>query len=400
MNFEELLKGSRLYGKNITLCVTGGIAAYKSIELLRLFQKSGAKVRVVMSKMATRFVGEETFSSLTGEKVLVDFEGMEHITLPHSSDLIVVAPATANIIGKFANGICDTMISTILISSTCPIVFVPSMNWAMLKNPFTEENIQKIKKIGHIVVSTDEGDLACGEKGEGKFPTLDKILFYCEYALSEKKLKNRKVVITAGPTREYIDEIRFISNPSSGFIGYVISWESAIEGAETHLITGGETFGGEKIFNTQKIETAEDMLNEVKKLLPTDIFIGSAAVSDFKPAKKVKGKIKKEKIKNLTIELERTQDIIEHVGNQAKIVVGFSLELENIEGNTLDKMSRKNLDIIVGNSSSSFSKPYGNYFICYRENGKIEIEHLGNIHKRLVAKKLIEQIQNLWIKKK
>ena len=392
MSLEELLEGSILSGKKVTLCVTGGIACYKSIELLRLIQKAGAKVKVVMSKMATRFIGEETFSSLTGEKVTIDFEGMEHINIPHSSDLIVVAPATANIIGKFANGICDTMISTILISATCPIVFVPSMNWAMLKNPFTEENIQKIKKAGHIIVPPDEGDLACGEKGEGKFPTLDKIFFHCEYAISQKSLKNKKVIITAGPTKEYIDDIRFISNPSSGFMGYVISWETAIEGAETHLITGGETFNGEKIFHTQKVETAEDMLNEVEKLLPTDIFIGSAAVSDFRPVNKIKGKIKKDKTERITIELERTKDILENVRKYSKIVVGFSLESENIEQNTIEKMVRKNLDIIVGNSPDSFSKPYGKYFICYKKNGGTEIEYLGDIHKRLVARKIINRI--------
>ncbi|MCS7213582.1 MAG: bifunctional phosphopantothenoylcysteine decarboxylase/phosphopantothenate--cysteine ligase CoaBC [Candidatus Calescibacterium sp.] len=396
IDFSDLFFGSRLNGKNITLCVSGGIAAYKSIELLRSFQKSGAKVRVVMSKMATQFVGEETFSSLTGQKVLIDFEGMEHITLPHSSDLIVVAPATANVIAKFANGICDTMLTTILISSTCPIVFVPSMNWAMLHNPITQENIQKIKRLGHIVVQPDEGDLACGERGEGKFPSLDKILFHCEYALSQKRFSNKKVVITAGPTKEYIDDVRFISNPSSGFMGYVLSWESALEGAETYLVTGGNTFGAEKIINTKKVESTDDMLSEVRKLIPTDVFIGSAAVSDFKPSKKVKGKIKKEDTQKMTIELTRTPDILESAREHTKILVGFSLESDDIEKNTVYKMKRKRMDMIVGNTPESFSKSSGNYFIGYNTPEGIRIDKLGNIHKRKLAQKIIDKVIEIW----
>lgn len=395
MYFSEIISHSRLSGKRITLCVTGGIAAYKAVELLRIFQKAGAKVKVVMSKMATRFVGEETFSSLTGEKVLVDFEGMEHITIPHSSDIIVVAPATANIIGKFANGICDTFISTMLISATCPIVFVPSMNWAMLKNPITQKNIERIKEIGHIVVPPDEGDLACGEKGEGKFPTFEKIFFHCEYALSEKRFSEKKVVITGGPTREFIDDIRFISNPSSGFMGFALAWEFALEGAKTHLITGSEHNGEWNAFDIKKVVSAQDMLEEVSKLLPCDIFVGTAAVSDFKPAKKSKGKIKKENVQKIEIELVQTPDIIQTVRKQTKMLVGFALEVEEEEKNAIEKMKRKKIDIIVGNTPESFSQTHGKYFIAYMNKEKPVIEHLGKIHKRALSQKILEKVFEL-----
>lgn len=392
MDTEDLLSHSRLGGKNITLCVTGGIASYKAVELLRTFQKAGAKVRVVMTRMATRFVGEETFSSLTGQKVLVDFEGMEHINVSHSSDLIVVAPATANTIGKFANGICDTMTGAILLSANCPIVFVPSMNWSMLKNPITSENIEKIKKIGHTVVQPDEGELACGERGEGRFPSPEKILFHCELAISSKRLRGKKVVVTAGPTREHIDDVRFISNPSSGFMGFVLAWEVALEGAETYLVTGGHTFGAEKLFRTKKVTSADEMLDEVMKLAPMDVFIGSAAVSDFKPALKTIGKIKKEGLKDLEIRLIRTPDITENVRGHTKILVGFALETDETERRAIEKMMAKRMDMIVGNSPDSFSRSESEFIIAHPESGEVKVERIGRVHKRRLAQIVIEKI--------
>ncbi len=398
--FEEIKKYSPIRGKKVIVGLSGGIAAYKAVELVRALQKAGATVQVVMTKMATKFVGEETFYALTGEKVLTEVEGMDHIWVTHSANLFVVAPATANIIGKFANGICDTMLTTMLIAATCPIVIVPSMNWAMLKHPATQENIAKLRSRGYIVVEPDEGDLACGESGEGKFPSIEKIFYYCENALYDKNLEGKKAVVTAGPTKEFIDDIRFLSNPSSGFMGYLIARELALEGADVCLITGGDTFDAEIFCKLKKVTTSDDMFNavmeEIEKSNP-DIFVGAAAVSDFKPAQKFHGKIKKEEIETegIKIELLKTKDIISAVSRSGKkmIIVGFALESNEIEKNMIEKMRAKKMDIIVGNTPSSMSKEDGEFFITSDKQGSIE--KLGRMHKREVARKIIEKIRKI-----
>lgn len=342
--FYEVVRTSYLSEKKIVLGITGGIACYKAIELMRQIQKAGANVQVVMTKMAQRFLGPELLEALSGNKVIVDFEGMEHIYVPHSADLFVIAPATANIIGKIANGICDDMLTTQVIASNVPCVLVPSMNWAMLKNPATQENLKKLRERGFVIVEPEEGDLACGEKGEGKFPKIEKIFFWCEYAIAPKIFNGEKVIVTAGPTKEFIDDVRFISNPSSGFMGYIIAREFALFGADVKLITGGDEFDAREFLSVSKVESSEDMFLEVQKNLPADIFVGSAAVSDFKPKSKIKGKIKKEKIEaesggKLLIELVKTKDIIQSVN--AKVKVGFSLEDSNLQENAIEKNEKE-----------------------------------------------------------
>lgn len=388
--FEEIIKTSNLRGKRILLGIGGGIAAYKSVELLRIFQKAGVSVRVVMTHTASKFIGKELLEALTGEKVFIDMEGMEHITVPHSVDLFVVAPATANLIGKFANGICDSMLTTMFIASTSPCVIVPSMNWAMLKNPATQENIRKLRERGYIVVEPEEGDLACGEKGEGRYPSFERIFFWCEYALSQKNLSGRRVIVTAGPTKEFIDDIRFISNSSSGFMGYLVAREFSLVGAEVKLITGGDIFDSSEFCSVSRVISADDMYDEVMRSLPADVFVGTSAVSDFTPARKVKGKIKKESIEGdkLIVELKKTKDIISDVDCPVKI--GFSLEVENIKENSVRKLREKKLDFVVANSTDSFGGEKGNFTIFYFENGELKEDKLGLFHKREVARKLVE----------
>ncbi len=391
---EDVLKYSYLEGKKIVLGVSGGISAYKSVELLRMFQKAGADVQVVMTKTATKFVSEWTFESLTGKKVYVEFEGMEHIYVPHSADLFVVAPATANIIGKFANGICDTMLSTMLIATTCPVVIVPSMNWAMLKNPAVSENIKKIsERNGYIVVEPEEGDLACGERGEGKFPHLEKIFFWCEYALAPKKFCGKRAVVTAGPTKEFIDDVRYISNPSSGLMGYLVAREIALSGAQTYLVSGADIhFQDINCFaGFSKVVSAEDMLTEVEKLLPADIFVGAAAVSDFRPKVRIKGKVKKESVGDeVLVEFIRNPDIVNSVRQGVKILIGFALESEDILNNALCKLKSKNVDLIVANDIRTFGKSESEFIIIDKEN--VESPEKVVSHKRIVARKIVERI--------
>ena len=413
--FQEILENSYLKGKRLVLGISGGIASYKSIELLRAFQKAGADVQVVLTDMARKFVGVETFEGLTGKKALLELSGMDHITVPHSADLFVVAPATANIIGKFANGICDTLLTTMLIASTCPIVIVPSMNWAMLKNPATQENIKKLRERGIIVVEPEEGDLACGEKGEGKFPAIEKIFFWCEYAVAEKKWKkgekgeNRKrkeikVVITAGPTKEFIDDVRFISNPSSGFMGYAIAREIALQTEHSNivLITGGEEFDADTFSKVEKVSSADEMYEKVKKHTPADIFFSTAAVSDFKPKRKTYGKIKKEGKDEIKIEFVRTTDILAST-KDVKVKVGFSLEFERIEENARKKLVDKDLDLIVANSTDSFAKTKGEFIVLEREDRKgrkkdIGVMYLGEMSKIKLARILVEKAIDLLVK--
>ncbi|MFZ8803663.1 MAG: bifunctional phosphopantothenoylcysteine decarboxylase/phosphopantothenate--cysteine ligase CoaBC [Candidatus Calescibacterium sp.] len=392
--FYEIVRTSYLSGKKIILGITGGIACYKSIELMRQFQKAGAEVQVVMTKMAQRFLGPELLEALSGKKVLTDFEGMEHIYVPHSADLFVIAPATANIIGKIANGICDDILTTQVIASTVPCVIVPSMNWAMLKNPATQENIKKLRERGYIVVEPEEGDLACGERGEGKFPKIEKIFFWCEYAITPKIFSGEKVIVTAGPTKEFIDDVRFISNPSSGFMGYLIAREFAIWGADVKLITGGDEFDSPEFLSVSKVESSDDMFLEVQKNLPADIFVGSAAVSDFKPKTKIKGKIKKEKIEaegggKIILELVKTKDIIQSVN--AKVKIGFSLEESNLQENAIEKMKKKKIDIIIANPLISFRKEESEFILIENRNGNIFSEKLGRKHKREIARIIVDK---------
>ena len=391
----------RLSGKRVVLGVSGGIAVYKTVELVRALQKAGADLQIVMTSMAKTFVGEETFSSISGKPVLSDVKGMEHITVPHSSDIFIVAPATANIIGKFANGIADDLLSTMLLATECPIIFVPSMNTSMWKNPSVKKNVDYLKKSGVLVVEPEEGELACGEYGEGRFPQIEKIIFFAEYALSSKELSGKEVLITAGGTREFIDTIRFISNSSSGFMGYCLAYESLLRGAKTTLVTCTETYGIETFgASVAKVISSEDMYKKVMEKIDgdgVDIFISSAAVSDFKPLKKAQKKIKKDELSGdkFIVELEKTKDILLEVSTKIarkrKIIIGFALEDDEsgIES-ARKKLRERNLDAIVFNTISSINSERGNFWLLTPSEEK----YLGELEKKELAFSLFEFIKD------
>ncbi|MEZ0535786.1 bifunctional phosphopantothenoylcysteine decarboxylase/phosphopantothenate--cysteine ligase CoaBC [Caldicellulosiruptoraceae bacterium PP1] len=348
-----------LRNKNILIIISGGIAAYKVCELIRLLKKREANIKVIMTKNATNFITPLTIQTLSQNRVYIDsFEysnyDIEHISLSDWADLVIVAPATANIIGKFANGIADDLATTTLLATKKPIIIVPSMNTNMYENKSVQRNIETLKnENGVIVVEPESGFLACGVYGKGRYPDNSFIVFEAEKALTKKDLYGIKILITTGPTREFIDPVRFISNRSSGKMGIFLAEEAVKRGAKVLLISGPSRI--EPLGNINKIDvtTADEMFEQVKENFKDyDICIFAAAVSDYKPKKMVNKKIKKENENKLLIEFIKNPDILEYVGknkNENQIVVGFAAETNDVINNARDKLLRKNADIIVAN---------------------------------------------------
>jgi len=349
-----------LKNKNILIGICGGIAAYKVCELIRFLKKAEANVKVIMTKNAQRFITPLTVQTLSQNRVYLDtFESehsydIEHISLTTWADILVVAPATANIIGKFANGIADDLLTTTFLAFNKPILVVPAMNSNMFENKIVQANIEKLKQVGINVLEPEAGFLACGVYGKGRYPENQKIIIEIERLLEKKDLDGKKVLITAGPTREYLDPVRFISNRSSGKMGFALAEEAYKRGAKVTLISGPvniQTYADIKIVN---VETASEMYNEVKSIKDRyDILIFSAAVADFKPKNFKESKIKKEQDQELLIELQKNPDILKYAGQTKKdwqIVVGFSAETENVIENSKKKLYEKNADLIVANN--------------------------------------------------
>lgn len=338
----------------------GGIAAYKVCELIRFLKKAEANVKVIMTKNAQKFITPLTVQTLSQNRVYLDtFESersydIEHISLTNWADVLVVAPATANIIGKFANGIADDLLTTTFLAFNKPILVVPAMNSNMFENKIVQANIQKLKQFGINVLEPEAGLLACGVYGKGRYPENQKIFIEIERLLEKKDLEGKSVLITAGPTREYLDPVRFISNRSSGKMGFALAEEAYKRGAKVTLISGPvniQTYADIKIVN---VETASEMYEEVKSIKDIyDILIFSAAVADFKPKNFRKSKIKKEQEQQLYIELQKNPDILKYAGQTKKdwqIIVGFSAETENVIENSKKKLYEKNADLIVANN--------------------------------------------------
>jgi len=328
----------RLKNKNILIGVCGGIAAYKVCELIRLLKKNEANVKVIMTENAQKFITPLTLQTLSQNKVYTDtFESeysydIEHISLTTWADILVVAPATANIIGKFANGIADDLLTTTFLAFDKPVLIVPAMNSNMFENAIVQQNIQKLKLVGINFVQPESGFLACGVYGKGRYPENQKILIEIEKLLCSQDLAGKKVLITAGPTREYLDPIRFISNRSSGKMGYALAEEAYKRGAKVTVISGPvniNTYADIEIINVQ---TAFQMYHKVKDIyMQYDILIFSAAVADYRPKSVSENKIKKENRDELAIELVKNPDILKFVGDNKKpgqIIVGFSAETE------------------------------------------------------------------------
>ncbi|WP_138430453.1 bifunctional phosphopantothenoylcysteine decarboxylase/phosphopantothenate--cysteine ligase CoaBC [Fodinibius saliphilus] len=356
-----------LSGKRIILGVTGGIAAYKAAFLLRAYQKAGAEVRVTMTPAATRFVGVETFSSLSKHEVAVEVfpenhaateSWTQHISWGEWSDLFVVAPCTANTLAKIAHGISDNMLTATVLAARCPLLICPTMDGEMYEAPAVQTNLETIHDLGYYLLEPDEGYLASGLEGKGRLPDVFKILDKSNQVIQKEKsdgpLSGKKVLVTAGPTREHIDPVRFISNPSSGKMGFAMAEAARNLGGEVTLIHGHVTIPKPYGISTVEIESAADLFEEVKKESDADVVIMAAAVSDFTPQEKKQQKIKKEGA-NTDLHLIRTQDILAWLGEHKKKgqqLIGFAMETEDLLKNARSKLEKKKADWIVANSIS------------------------------------------------
>jgi len=345
--------------KNIVLGISGGIAAYKMVEVASRLVKLGANVDVIMTESATKFVKPLTFRSITHSPVESDlfsppdhFE-VKHISLAKKADLFMIAPATANIIGKIANGIADDLLTTIIMATEAPVLISPTMNVNMYNNPIVQENMEYLKEKGYKIITPPAGYLACGDIGEGRLPEPYQLVENIKKDLTKKDLKNKKVLITAGPTREAIDPVRFISNYSSGKMGYELARMASYRGADVTLISGPSNLEKPLGVNLIKVNTAEEMKNEViNRSKNQDIIIKAAAVSDLKPKNYNNNKIKKNNKKITSIEVESTPDILAELGKnkpEGQILVGFAAESEYLIKNSLKKLKEKNLDMIIAN---------------------------------------------------
>lgn len=358
-----------LKGKRVLIGVTGGIAAYKMADTVSMLVKTGAEVDVIMTKNATEFVTPLTFETLTNRRCIADtfardFEfDVKHISLAKAADIILIAPATANVIAKLAHGIADDMLTTTVLAAKCPKLVAPSMNTAMLENPITRDNIASLKKYGFEMIEPDSGRLACGDSGSGKLPSPDTLVQHIlRHIAREKTLHGVRVTVTAGPTREALDPVRFLTNHSTGKMGYAIAREAMLRGAEVTLISGVTELAPPPFVNVRRVVSAADMLAAVREELPkTDILIKSAAVADYRPKNVSDNKIKKQD-GEFSLPLERTGDILKWVGenrHSGLFVCGFSMETENLIGNSREKLVKKGLDMIAANNLKTEGAGFG-----------------------------------------
>ena len=356
-----------LSGKRILLGVTGSIAAYKAVDVLRRLKESGADVRVVMTKNATRFISPLTFEALSGRPVLcdefLDWEksSIGHIDVSADLDLALIAPATANIIGKAAAGIADDALTSALMALECPVVMAPAMNDRMYRNPALRRNIQLLKEQGVRFIEPEAGPLACGTTGQGRLADPQRIVQEVSSMLASQDFTGVTILVTAGPTREPIDTVRFISNPSSGKMGYAIAAAARDRGAQVVLISGPSDLPPPYGVKTVQVLSADDMYRAVMEHIGgTQIVIMAAAVSDFKPATFTDRKIKKQEAPTI-LQLEPTRDILLDLGKAAskRFLVGFAAETDNIRQNALKKLQEKNLDMIVANDLMKAGAGFG-----------------------------------------
>ena len=349
-----------LRGKTVVLGVTGSIAAYKIATLASMLVKKQASVHVIMTKNATNFINPITFESLTGHKCLVDtfdrnFEfQVEHVSLAKQADVVMIAPASANVIGKLAHGLADDMLTTTLLACKCPRIVSPAMNTAMFENPIVQDNLKILEKYGYEVIQPASGYLACGDTGAGKMPEAETLYQYIERTLTgPKDLVGKKVLVTAGPTQENIDPVRYITNHSSGKMGYAVAKAAMLRGADVTLVSGQTALTPPMFVKYVQITTAEEMYQEVtSRSDEQDIIIKAAAVADYRPKTVYENKVKK-KEGQMAIELERTKDILAYLGEHKKenqFLCGFSMETENMIGNSRAKLQKKNLDMVAANN--------------------------------------------------
>ena len=391
-----------LAGKTVLLCVSGSIAAYKIAYLASALKKLKADVHVLMTRNATNFINPITFETLTGNKCLVDtfdrnFEfSVEHVSLAKAADVVLVAPASANVIAKLAHGLADDMLTTTVLACTCKKIISPAMNTRMFENPITQDNLKICEHYGMEVISPASGYLACGDTGAGKMPEPEVLLQYILKEVQyEKDLKGKKILVTAGPTREAIDPVRYITNHSTGKMGYAIAKTAALRGAEVTLVSGPAEVEPPMFVNFVPVVTAKDMFEAVtSRSDEMDAVIKAAAVADYRPQFVNTEKTKK-KDGDMAIELERTDDILKWLGEHKKdsqFLCGFSMETEHMLENSRAKLKKKNLDMIVANNLKVAGAGFGtdtNVVTMIRENKETELPIMS---KEEVAGAILDEI--------
>lgn len=393
-----------LKGKTILLGVTGSIAAYKIAGLASALVKAGASVHVLMTENAVNFINPITFETLTGHKCLVDtfdrnFEfSVEHVSLAKAADLFLVAPASANVIGKLAHGIADDMLTTTFMACTCPKLVSPAMNTRMYENNILQDNLKTLGHYGIEVIRPADGYLACGDTGAGKMPEPETLFEYILRAAGyPKDLAGKKILVTAGPTRESIDPVRYITNHSTGKMGYAIAKAAAYRGAEVTLVTGPVALKPPLFVNTVPVESAEEMYEAVTAAAEAqDIIIKAAAVADYRPSQTAEDKIKKAD-GNMDIALERTKDILGWLGSHRRpgqFLCGFSMETRDLLANSRAKLEKKNADMIVANSLKTEGAGFGTDTNLVTLITKESQTELPKMTKEKVADRLLDEIRN------
>ena len=401
----------KMKNKKILIIIGGGIAAYKSLDLIRLLKKNKNEVKVILTKSGKEFVTPLSIATLTKSKIFEDifdknFEAeIDHITLSRWADLIIVLPTTANFMTKLSLGKAEDLATTVILASNKDILLVPAMNVRMWIHKATQRNVKTLKDYGYLFIGPEKGEMACGEYGEGKMSSPKQIFSFLDNYFNKKsiiKKRSLKALVTAGPTREFIDPIRYISNESSGKQGYEIADALNRLGIETTLISGPSSIVSNKDIKTKKIVTASEMFEAVKKSLPVDIAVCAAAVADLKPVYKSKSKLKKDDLRLKSFELQKNIDILEFLGknnkHRPKIVIGFAAETENLDKNALSKLKQKNCDIIIANDiskkDSGFNSDYNRVSII-DNSGKIKVvkknkkSFIANIIADIILDKLL-----------
>lgn len=391
-----------LKGKTVLVGVSGGIAAYKMANCVSMLLKQGANVKVIMTENACQFITPITFETLTGDKCMVDtFDrnfkfDVAHISLAKAADVFLIAPATANVIGKMANGIADDMLTTTALACKCPKIIAPAMNTAMYQNNIVQDNLRKLQHYGFTVIKPDSGHLACGDTGEGKMPSEETLVEYVIHEIAhEKDMVGKNVIVSAGPTQEAIDPVRYITNHSTGKMGYEIAKAASRRGAKVTLVSGRTSLKAPLFVETINVVSAGDMFEAFKsRFKDNDIIIKAAAVADYKPKTVAENKIKK-KDGDMSIDMDRTTDIIKYMGEnrrKGQFICGFSMETENMLENSRAKLKRKNIDMIVANNLKVKGAGFGTdtnivTMITHDDEKQLEI-----MSKDEVADKILDEI--------
>lgn len=393
-----------LENKKIVIGVTGSIAAYKIAGLCSMLKKKKADVTVIMTQNANNFINPITFETLTGNKCLIDtfdrnFQyDVEHVELAKAAEVFLVAPASANVIAKAAHGIADDMLTTTLLAATCPKLFAPAMNTRMYQNPITQDNLQILKKYGMKVITPASGYLACGDTGEGKMPEVEELYDNIIDALTPKDLSGYNVLVTAGPTREKIDPVRFISNHSTGKMGYAIAKQAGMRGAKVTLVSGPVALEAPKGVEVVPVVSAKDMADAVwERADKMDMIIKAAAVADYRPVTTYEDKVKKSG-DDMNIALERTDDILAYLGKNKKegqILCGFSMETKDMLENSKVKLKKKNLDVIVANNLKVAGAGFGTDTNIVTLITKDEVKELPILSKEEVADRILSYLLGL-----